>query len=147
MEDFYGEILAVHLNSSPDRVSGSQGHGVCLDTSWNWWGLFIEQKSVAQLYFVFASKPVVWQHSNEATHHFDCLTSQNLGDQSKSEWAYLLFILTVFLVRNQGDYSNKSKWAYLSVSQTQICLQTRCSRGCSTNTFLITRPGVSGAVL
>ena len=34
------------------------------------------------LYVVFASKPVVWLHCNEAAHHFDCLTSQNLGDHS-----------------------------------------------------------------
>ena len=34
------------------------------------------------LYVVFASKPVVWLHWNERTHHFDCLASQNLGDHS-----------------------------------------------------------------
>ena len=31
---------------------------------------------------VFASKPAVWLHWNEAPHHFDSLTSQNLGDYS-----------------------------------------------------------------
>ena len=42
------------------------------------------------LYVVFASNLLVWMHWNEVAHHFDCLTTQNLGEHSNySKWENL----------------------------------------------------------
>ena len=50
----------------------------------HFWQFLVSNGTLGNFHCTSSSHPnlVVWLHLNEAAHHLDCLTSQNLGDHS-----------------------------------------------------------------